>query len=106
MAMSIAKVDVDVADSLMLREESTTKEQQSFTIRLRRDKLAGFFSRFRRRLRRGLAWSGQVWQGILGAGWTRCGQDSGGTRARVAPGCTQHQQASHLSGSGWPCEPW
>lgn len=40
-------VDVDEADSLMLREEWTTKEQQSFTIRFRRDKLAGIFSRFK-----------------------------------------------------------
>ena len=38
-------VDVDEDDSLMLREEWTTKGQQSFTIRFRRDKLAVIFSR-------------------------------------------------------------
>lgn len=45
-------VDVDGDDSLMLREERTTKGQQSFTIRFRRDKLAVIFSRI---------WSSQLW---------------------------------------------
>lgn len=37
--------DVDGDDSPMLREESTTKGQQSFTISFRGDKLAVIFSR-------------------------------------------------------------
>lgn len=41
------EVDVDEDDSLMLREERTTKGQQSFTIRFRRDKLRVIFSRIR-----------------------------------------------------------